>query len=98
MTRREITTAFFGAFALILAPSRARACLYGRWYVLCRNGHIDVVTDGTCNHQCDDGQLAFKDGEGDIVCPNRHVNHVVTGKGVITSFKCRICGTECRIA
>jgi hypothetical protein len=81
----------------------AHACLAGRWKVRCPNGHDDIVDQVTCNHNCDEcGAQAFKDGEGNVVCPNGHVNHVVTGNRDqqdrwIQSLNCAQCNAECRL-
>ena len=106
-SRRHFLSSLIGAIGavgiLLSVPTRAHACLYGTFKVRCPNGHVDIVEDGTCNHNCDKcGAKAFTEGEGDLVCPDGHVNHVRTGSSrnrndVTTSVKCRICRKECRI-
>ena len=106
-TRREFISTLilqFGAVGIIVAvPHPASACLVGKWRVICPNRHIDMVDDITCNHNCETcGAVAFSNGEGDIVCPNNHPNHVVTGSRDdrdhwLQSRKCSQCGAECRV-
>jgi hypothetical protein len=85
-------------------PGAASACLVGKWRVRCPNGHDDIVDEITCNHNCEKCHaLAFNDGEGNIVCPNNHVNHVSTGstgeRGKwMRSHPCSRCGEECCIS
>lgn len=105
-TRRDFIgkmVASFGAvIVMVAAPSSAQACIYGTWVVRCRNGHDNTVTEGTCNHYCENCDVkAFSDGEGDVVCPNGHTNHISTGVSrepdkVLQSYKCRLCNKECR--
>ena len=106
ITRRgflQSAIALTGAFTIIgLASSRTLACMYGTWVVRCPKGHDDTVTDGTCNHDCDEcGAKAFYDGAGNIVCPKGHANYVNTGTShdrdkALQSYKCKTCGKECR--
>lgn len=106
-SRRRFVTSMLGALGAIgitlTVPTRASACLYGKFKVRCPNGHVDIVEDGTCNHTCEKCDVkAFTEGEGDLVCPDGHVNHVRTGSSrrredVTTSVKCRTCGKECRV-
>lgn len=110
-TRRHFIkalVALVGSSTVLLAnPLVARACLYGTFIVRCRNGHDDIVEDGTCNHDCEKcGVKAFSNGEGYIVCPSGHANYVQTGtsrRTAMTSYRCRarwpngaVCQQECR--
>jgi len=107
MTRRELIAtlaAKIAAFGIIVAsPSAARACLIGTWKVRCLNGYDNFVDQITCNHTCEKCHAqALKDGEGNIMCPNNHINHVSTGnsgeKGRwIRSYACSTCKAECCI-
>jgi hypothetical protein len=89
-----------GAATIIAAlPRSAQACLYGKWKVRCANGHVDTVTEGTCQHVCEKcGLQAFSGDTVTVVCPEGHLNRVNTGK-LLQSFKCTTprCGKECRI-
>jgi hypothetical protein len=106
-TRRKFIATLVAKIAavgiIVAAPRAARACLIGTWKVRCPNGHDNTVDEITCNHTCDKCHAqAFKDGEGNIVCPNYHVNHVSTGnsgqKGMwIRSYACSTCKAECCI-
>lgn len=96
-------SSFAAASGLIfLNPRSGLACLVGTWKVRCPKGHIDTVDAVTCNHKCDTcGAIAMSDGEGDVVCPDGHVNHVVTGgRGDrdkwLTRYACTTCKKECR--
>jgi hypothetical protein len=107
VTRRNLiitSLVKFSAVAALLSAGRsARACLVGTWKVRCPNGHVDTVSQVTCNHNCETcGTAAVSNGEGNIVCPAGHVNHVVTGDrdhqdSWIRSHTCATegCGREC---
>ena len=111
-TRRQFITTVVGTIAaictsVVLAPSPARACLYGKWKVRCPNGHDDIVDAGTCRHNCEtDGVQVFSGDVVTVVCPVGHPNRVDTGtyprkhgRPVMESYTCRVsrCGRECRI-
>jgi len=92
-----------GAVSLVLSiPGRASACLYGNWLVRCPNGHLNIITDITCNRTCETcGALSVVNGEAVVMCPNSHANHVISGmreerEKWVMSYKCHICGQECR--
>lgn len=85
-----------GAVSIVMAtPSWARACMYGTWIVRCPRGHDDQVTEGTCQHVCEQcGTQVFAGDVVTVVCPSGHPNRVRTG-GRMTSWKCK-CGKQCR--
>jgi len=103
-TRREFLRGLIanaGAVAVLLvAPSRAFACLGGIWVVHCPYcGHNDTVTEGTCQHVCEScGRQIFNGSQVTVVCPNGHLNLIDTGDGLATSYACTAkgCGLECR--
>lgn len=91
-----------GAVCLIMTSfDLALGCLAGTWKVRCPKGHDDIVEQITCNHICEKcGAKAFTDGNGYIVCPDGHANHVKTGNRNqrdkwLLSYKCEKCGKEC---
>lgn len=105
-TRREFIKKLVGttgAVGIIAAfPIQARACLYGTWHVQCPNGHIDTVTDGTCQHKCEKcGLQVFSGNVVTVVCRNGHPNRIATGAGdsqhVTQHFTCPTCNTDCRL-
>ena len=94
------TAGAVGAIFVAL-PSTAEACLYGTWHVMCANHHINVVSDGTCQHKCEQcGLQVFTGYMVTVVCRNGHQNRITTGAGdrqhVTQSYKCNTCHTECR--
>lgn len=99
-TRREFIARLAGTIGaigiIIVAPRPAHACLGGTWVVRCRNGHDDVVTQGTCQHVCEKcGVQAFSGSVVTVICPAGHANRVDTGEAM-ESHKCSNCGKECR--
>src|SRR5215204_1007977 len=85
-----------GAFGIMMVvPSHARACMYGRWVVRCPYGdckHEDVVTEGTCQHVCDRCHRQMFSGDViTVVCPVGHGNRVSTGDAM-DSWKCYAAG------
>jgi len=100
--RREFMARIVGAIGtvgiIVATPTRARACLYGTWHVQCANGHIDTVTQGTCQHVCEHSGCGLQVFSGDdvtVVCRNGHPNRIKTVKPATTSFICPICKTDC---
>ena len=83
-------------------PLKARACMYGTWKLKCPNpacGRIDTVTDGTCQHVCENSSCRrqmFNGTKVTVVCPNGHENTIDTGSG-IDSYLCPKagCGKDC---
>jgi hypothetical protein len=105
-TRRGFITRLLGtigAVSFIAAfPTKARACLGGVWHVQCPNGHIDTVTDATCQHKCEKcGVQVFSGNQVTVVCKNGHPNRIITGacdkSHCTTSFICPQDGTNCRL-
>ena len=101
-TRREFVVravGVAGAVGFIAAvPVPAQACLYGKWAVLCANGHVDLVDDGTCQHVCEKcGLQVFSGDDVTVVCRNGHPNRIKTGAPASTSFICPTCKTDCRL-
>ena len=72
----------------LLQPETATAnpqALYGRRYVQCPNGHVDIVTGAT-----------KENGSVTIMCPNGHPNVIALHSGdELTSYECRKDGMEC---
>src|SRR5665213_1284124 len=82
-TRREFIKKLVGTIGavgiIVVFPSEARACLYGTWHVQCPRGHIDTVTDGTCQHRCEKcGLQVFSGNVVTVVCRNGHANRITT--------------------
>lgn len=104
-TRRDFIakiTGTIGAIGLVIvsAPGSARACLRGTWVIRCRNGHDDTVTEGTCQHICENDRCreqVFSGNVVTIVCPAGHANRIDTGD-LMESYRCAAqgCGRECR--
>jgi hypothetical protein len=110
--RREFLTRVVGGTAaagLVLGtPRPAEACLWGTWWVYCRNCHqVDTVEQGTCQHICENKQCRQQVFYGDdgrsvtVVCRNGHLNPIHTGTrdDPTYSYKCTdtTCNkTECR--
>lgn len=103
MTRRDIITRMLGITSVIVAvPNYAEACLYGKWNVRCPNGHIDTVTDGTCQHKCEKCRAqVFSGKDVTVVCRNGHSSRITTGdcgrSTCTTSYICPKCGIDCRL-
>lgn len=106
-TRRKFLGSFAGIAAVPVAvvstPTRARACLYGKWNVQCpRCGRVDRVDDGTCQHRCErcDTQV-FSENKVTVVCRNGHPTQITSGacssSSCTTSYLCPKCGTDCRL-
>jgi hypothetical protein len=88
------------AVVIALIPKSARACLYGKWWVVCPNGHVDLVDDGTCQHKCEKcGVQAFQGSIVTVRCPNGHDNRIDTAPcgRACTGFNCPTCGSNCRV-
>ncbi len=103
-TRRQFIekmAAASGVLGLIIGTSRpARACLYGKWWVVCPNNHADLVDDGTCQHKCEEcGLQAFRGSQVTVRCPNGHNNPIDTAPcgQACTNFNCPTCGADCRV-
>ena len=97
---RRLGVACGVAFGSMGMPGTARACLYGKWWVKCPNGHVDMVDDGTCSHKCERcGLQVFRGNQVTVVCPNGHANTIDTGAcgRACTSYKCETCGSDCRV-
>src|SRR5271165_7239359 len=99
-TRREFVVTLVAQIAAIgtimATPSRASACLVGTWKVICPNGHVDTVTQVTCQHVCQTcGAQAFSGGDVSVVCPNGHVNRLANTGNRDRSEERRV-GKECR--
>jgi len=107
LTRRSVLAALVaqaGSISVLVNTSApAWACLWGRWKIRCPNGHDDIVTQGTCQHQCETcGAQAFDHGAVRIVCPNGHATLVQTGtshdqRDLLQSYKCPQDHLECRL-
>ncbi len=87
-----------GAVATYSIP--ARACLYGTWHVQCPVGHVDTVTEGTCQHKCEEcGRQVFSGNVVTVVWRNGHPNRITTGAGdsqhVTRHYICPTCKTDC---
>lgn len=69
--------------------------LRGDWYVRCPNGHDDLVTGFTSNHDCEQcGRKAVDNGHAVVVCPVGHGSGPVSG--ITESHICMHCGRQCR--
>jgi hypothetical protein len=105
-TRRAFISRFVGAMGVIgtmaAFPTQARACLYGKWHVMCANRHVNSVDDGTCQHKCEQcGLQVFNGNVVTVVCRNGHPNTISTGAGdkqhVTQHYMCPTCNTDCRL-
>src|ERR1043166_3980311 len=105
-TRREFMARAVGATGavgvIMAAPSAAQACMYGQWAVMCPNGHVDMVDEGTCQHKCERcGVQAFSDNVVTVVCRNGHPNRITTGAAnreqITQHYLCSVCKTDCRL-
>jgi hypothetical protein len=90
----------FAAFvrqALSVQQKRKRRALYGKWRVRCPLGHVDVVTDGTRQHECEHtvhgkkcNRQCFVNNKVTVMCPKGHANVIdLADVDVLTSYKCR---------
>jgi hypothetical protein len=93
MTTRRAFIA--GTVGLLAVPSLAQAqALRGTWIVRCPDGHDDIVTGITRNHNCEKcGKTSVSGGGAMVVCPNGHASGV---DGITEHHKCTTCGQECR--
>jgi hypothetical protein len=84
-----------GTIGLLAVPTLAQAqALRGTWVVRCPNGHDDIVTGITRNHDCETcGKKAVSDGGALVVCPNGHASGV---DGITQHHTCPVCNKECR--
>lgn len=105
ITRREAVVAAvaagLGSVATLASHAMAdgkRHALVGKWHVRCPNKHVDVVTQGTRQHKCEEcGKQCFVNGKVTVMCPKGHANELdLNGEDVVKSFKCRTCGAECQ--
>ena len=104
LTRRQLVqrvmTGGFAAVVLMAFPSKAKACLYGTWMVVCPNNHVDEVDDGTCQHRCSKcGQQCFRGDTVTVLCPKGHRNDVTSQcdhDHCTEHFNCTTCGVDCR--
>jgi hypothetical protein len=103
-TRRSFFANFLGAAGgigfLLATPRRAQACLYGKWWVVCPKGDCDLVDDGTCQHVCEKhGIQVFRGSQVTVRCPKGHDNPIDTAPcgRACTSYKCTVCGEDCRV-
>jgi hypothetical protein len=88
------------AFGYFASMPEAKACLYGKYWVVCPNGHVDTVDDGTCQHVCETCHAqVFRGAKVTLRCRNGHDGEVDTAAcgRACTSVKCGTCGIECRI-
>jgi hypothetical protein len=103
-SRRQFIAKLFGATGavgfLLANPGRAHACLAGNWYVVCPYGDADLVTQGTCQHVCQQHHVqVFRGSQVTVRCPKGHDNPIDTapcGKAC-TDFNCTTCGRDCRV-
>jgi hypothetical protein len=97
--RRAANGAAFAVCMFGMVP-KSWACLYGSFWVVCPNGHVDRVDDGTCQHKCEKcGAQAFNGAKVTLRCPNGHDGVFDTSScgRACSSAKCGTCGRECRI-
>jgi len=91
-----------GKLQLALADDKRHA-LIGEWRVRCPKGHIDTVTGGTKQHECDDQKCrmqCFVGGKVTVMCPKDHPNEVdLSNVDLLETYTCKSekCGTECRV-
>ena len=99
LLQQSLMGGFFAVAALVF-PSQARACLYGKWWVVCPNNHVDEVDDGTCQHKCSKcGQQCFRGNTVTVLCPKGHRNDVTSQcdhAHCTQHFNCTTCGVDCR--
>lgn len=103
-SRREFLAKGIGAitagFFVLFDAKPAQACMYGTWKVKCpKCGQIDTVTEGTCQHVCENASCrtqVFAGSDVTVVCRNGHPNHITTGSrnAPTTSYMCPVCSPQ----
>ena len=100
----------FGTFAArslgllsvsVLFAPKSRACIYGKWLVVCPNKHADFVDDGTCQHVCSTCHTQVFNGNVVTVrCRNGHDSVLTSGPrtrdGATQHAPCATCHIDCR--